>query len=195
MRLFYALTLPDEIRERLSALQNEVHHQNPSKGVRWVVPENLHLTLRFVGDVGEERLTEFITLGQDVAQHCHRFELTLQGFGGFPNLRNPRILWSGVQEGLPDLQRLAEYLNSGVVKMGLKAEAQPFLPHITLARIKPEQTKTVAFTTAAFQKITEGVDIIGVIHVYSFVLMQSELSSRGATYTALETFSLTTREG
>lgn len=127
MRLFVALSLPDEIRERLAMMASGL----PS--ARWVKPENYHITLRFIGEVDNHVARDIDDALSGV--HVPEFEVSLVGIGQFGEGKKLRSLWTGVESGEP-LQRLQTKVESAVVRAGLQPEGRKFKPHVTLARFK-----------------------------------------------------------
>lgn len=167
-RLFTAVDLPDEIKESVGRLCSGV------SGVRWLDPDQLHLTLRFIGDVAPplfERIRA--ELGRIEAEP---FEISLQGVGRFPPRRDPRVLWVGVEASEP-LFRLRNRVEQALTNCGIASEERGFSPHITLARLKEMPWSPVAaflernrhFATPRFQ-------------VTGFFLYSSTLSSKGAIH-------------
>ena len=137
MRLFVALDLPWEVRERLAALGGGV------PGARWIPAENLHLTLRFIGEVQAWQAEEI-----DHALAALRgrgFALTLAGVGTFSKAGRPTQLWVGVERN-PALDHLQGKIETALQRVGLAAERRRFVPHVTLARLdNPAETRLVAF--------------------------------------------------
>lgn len=168
MRLFVALSLPEEIREQLSAISGGL------PGARWVPPENYHITLRFIGNVHNGHAEDV-----DAALTALRgksFEVALKGLGVFCEGLKPTSLWAGVEadEGLARLQAKVE---SALVRAGFKPEKRKFTPHVTLARFKHDpgpklheiMSHYALFRTEPFE-------------VQDFVLYSSFLSHTGAIY-------------
>ena len=177
VRLFLGLTLPGNIRVRLVGLCGGV------SGARWVPPENLHLTLRFIGEVEEETAHEISAYVARVKGMP--FDLTCKGVSHFGSSRKIRSLWVGVEPGAP-LLALQKNLETAVQHAGLAPEGRNFTPHITMARFKPGtrvQLKNYLSGNALFTA--------GPFTVDSFVLFSSQLGSSGATYAVEEVFSLT----
>ena len=176
MRLFVGLTLPNPIRARLVSLKGGLPN------ARWIEDENLHLSLRFIGEVsgGIER---DIDLGlQSVA--VSPFDLTLAGFGAFERRGRVHSVWAGVEK--PDaLSGLRDRIESALVRVGLEPEHRKFTPHVTLARMKNGNASAAslyleshaAFRTSAFT-------------VECFTLFESHLSHTGANYTVLADYPL-----
>lgn len=177
MRLFIALDLPDETRERLATLMNGL------PGARWLPPENLHLTLRFVGEVDNR-------VGNDIHDmlmgiRVPAFELTLDGIGTFNEGRRLRSLWVGVQAN-EILIRLQAKVEQAVRRAGLPPEKRKFKPHVTLARFKadPPGDKLHAFLQA------NSLFRCAPLTVEKFVLFSSFLSHSGALYRPEESYPL-----
>lgn len=168
MRLFAALDLPAAILEDLEMMCQGV------PGVRWVPPESMHITLRFIGEVtGHVREDIFDALGTVRAQP---FELTLKGVGHFESGRRPRVLWVGVQRN-PGLLHLQHRVEAAIQRAGLEPEGRKFRPHVTLARIKEDPGPRLPIFLAdhnLYESRPFPVD--------SFTLFSSFLSKNGAIH-------------
>lgn len=176
-RLFVAIDLPDAIKNQLETLLTGV------PGAKWVKRNQLHLTLRFIGEVETPRLQEIKQALKAV--RAEPFTMTLQGVGRFPPKGAPRVMWVGAAapSGLVQLQRGIE---EAVVGVGIPAEDRPFSAHITLARLKspppPESVEQYLAQHSAFQ--TEAMPIS------EFILYSSVLSPQGPTYRPEARFAL-----
>lgn len=174
MRLFVAIDLPDEVRQSVADICRGL------PGVRWLPPDQLHLTLRFIGEA-DDAVNATIHRGL-AAIDFPPLPLSLQGVGCFPSLQRPRVLWVGVRggESLPQLQQRVE---AAVVAAGVPAEKRPFSPHITLARLREHREADVApFLTrnASFHNEPFTVDAF---HLYSSVLTaKGAIHRREASY-------------
>lgn len=179
-RLFTAVDLPDEIRESVKRLCTGI------SGVRWLDPSQLHLTLRFIGDVDPplfERISE--ELGRIEAEP---FELSLQGVGRFPPRRDPRVLWVGVETSEP-LARLRNRVEQALTNCGIAPEERGFSPHITLARLKEMPWSPVtAFLERNRHFATPRFKVTG------FFLYSSTLTPKGAIHRREAAFPLKGRE-
>lgn len=178
-RLFIALDLPDPLREQLAAMRG------PVSGLVWSRPEQMHLTLRFLGDVD-------IALREPLESALARvnvepFMLPVAGVGSFPPRRPARVLWVGVGRGHPRLHQLRQQIDDNVLHAGVALDVRHFHPHVTLARVKPGAASDAA---AAFLKRHREFETAP-FRVTSFVLYASELSSAGARHTPWRTFPLT----
>ena len=176
MRLFLAIEMPAEVKEILSTLRRDIH------GVRWVPPEQLHLTLLFLGELAPENLDRLCTTLATIA--IAPFSLTFDRTGCFPRPAAPRILWAGIIPH-PVLSRLVLLVREAAADCGVIVDEKPFSPHITLARIKhPKPCPVTGFTGRPItdKKLPVPVD--------RFILYQSTLTSQGAIHEAVRAFRL-----
>jgi RNA 2',3'-cyclic 3'-phosphodiesterase len=175
IRLFTALPMDSAIAERLAILESGI------PGARWVEPRNLHVTLRFIGEVDEATAEEIHHALSAIT--APRFTLTLEGFGTFGS-RNPRILWAGVVRD-PAMNRLQEKIETALIRCGLSPESRRFQPHVTLASLnKPPVPRLQAFIfdNSPFRA--------GPVPVPHFTLFRSHLSRNGAEYEVLAEYPL-----
>lgn len=194
MRLFFAVLLPDEVREAVARVQAELRAEAGEDGIKWVAPEQFHYTLKFLGETPESDVPAAIDTAKIVSALSSPFSLTLSGVGAFPQQRSPQILWVGAAEGVPLLTRLAESLDRSLAERGFALETRRFNPHLMLARVKTRRgEEAVARALRASNRTLKNVDKIGVFVIQYFVLMRSELQRSGPVYTVLETFSLVTK--
>lgn len=167
MRLFVALDLPDAVKDRLTALRDTL------PGARWTKREQMHLTLRFVGDDIAPPAVDALKKAL-AALKASPFEIRLQGVGRFPPKGAPRVLWAGVADS-PPLRALADKVEYAVRAAGVPAEKRPFSAHITAARLGEGGTVDGWLKThAGF--VTE------TIPVSAFILYSSALAPAGSTY-------------
>jgi len=134
MRLFIALHLGSDIRERLSRMQAALRKADAEGAIRWVNPDSMHLTLRFLGETPEFAVPGLISgLGASLAGQ-RAIRLGLAGIGGFPNLRQPRVIWVGLVGDFEALHGLQQRVETAVTVSGWPSESRPFQPHLTLGR-------------------------------------------------------------
>ena len=181
-RLFVAVALPEPIRARLAMLQYGV------PGARWVQPENLHLSLRFLGEVDGG-------VAQDVDGALGRvrapaFTLNLDGVDQFGDRRTARVLWAGVVR-TESLQQLHDKVDRAAVAAGLPPDDRKFRPHVTLARLKEMRPKAAALPRVQQWLAHNNLFAAGPIAVDRFVLYRSHLGQEGARYEALAEYPLT----
>ncbi len=175
-RLFVAIDPPAPIKKRLQQLCFGV------PGARWVDPEQLHLTLRFIGPVEGGLMAEIKEALASI--EAPPFVMRLQGIGHFPPRQSPRVLWVGVEKN-PDLLQLRNKVESTLVRLGLPPEKRKFAPHITLARLKNTPAGRVGNFIAA-----NGPFETGSFPVQEFSLYSSSLTPKGAIHRREATFPL-----
>ena len=135
-RLFVAFDLAPEAKQRLDDCRRQLR---PGLGnLKWVRPEALHLTVRFLGETALERLDDLGAAVQATAAAQPPFSFSLRGLGVFPEARRPVVFWAGVADGRETLQRFAEDLRTSLALAGFGSDDRPFLPHVTLARARPD---------------------------------------------------------
>jgi 2'-5' RNA ligase len=181
LRLFIALEIANSIKERIRILQQEL--MRCSADVGWVKPGNIHLTLKFLGDVTVTRLPAIRQACAEAACKANPFELELTGTGVFPNRHKPRVLWIGLGN-LPDnLKGLHACLELELAEEGFPKEDRPFSPHLTIGRFRsPRNASALADLLAAVEFVAEKIP------VREMVLMRSQLQPGGSQYTPLERF-------
>lgn len=178
MRVFIAIKLPDPIKTALAALQAEL--RQVSAKVSWTRLENLHLTLKFLGEVEAQRIPEVASACAAAALDAPPFAIGLQGTGGFPNLKHPRVLWIGLTGGIVALRTLHRTLDANLQTLGFEKEAHAFNPHLTLGRVKSLENISVATAKLLAYQLPELS-----FPVRELVVMQSQLHAAGAIYTPL----------
>ena len=179
MRTFIAINLPQRERLRIHRALKPLREEELP--VRWLDPEHIHLTLKFLGEVRPERLDPIRALVERVAGAMGPLALEVGGFGAFPTLRRPRVLWMGV-EATPELRCLKQDLEWALTDEGFEAETRAFHPHLTLGRANPGGGAGV------FRDLDTWVprlDFRARVRVPAVDLMRSQLSREGARYTVL----------
>ncbi|SFD61954.1 2'-5' RNA ligase [Lentibacillus persicus] len=136
---FIAVPLPSSLKEKLAGWQRALKPELPFK--QWVHPEDLHITLKFLGAVSEEQLNMLIRLMAQI-RNFNSFSLMTGGLGTFGNPENPRVLWTGV-ERKPELMDLQQYVEGIAFESGFKQEKRPYSPHITLAKKSAGKTDRI----------------------------------------------------
>lgn len=133
MRTFLAIEIPKHIRKKINTFIQEEKEKNLP--IKWVKFDNLHITLKFLGEIDEKKKQEMTPAIQEVAKQYTSFNMSLEGVGCFPSPRNPRVLWIGAKEGSEHLCTIAQVLEEKLVQFGFKEEKR-FHPHLTIGRIK-----------------------------------------------------------
>jgi 2'-5' RNA ligase len=179
VRCFVAVLLPEPVRARLAAAAAEL--RRTAGAVSWVRPENLHLTLRFLGSVEEAALGAIREALDEAGRATAPFALTLGGLGVFPTLRAPRVVWAGVRDGAASLARLHGALETALARRGVPSEGRAFHAHVTLGRVR-DVRGGAALGAALAGRPPEPLGEVGVEALH---LMRSELDPRGARYSVL----------
>jgi len=194
MRLFIALDIDDEIRQRIGRFLEGVSGFSPE--ARWVRLESMHITLKFIGEKPAEVVSSLQEKLQDVKVPA--FQLTFAGTGFFPTPRSARVFWIGIQAD-SQLQSLAAAIDEATAPLGIPREDRAFSPHLTLARKSggsgsPRRQKNDRLNKA-FQRLQEKLATMpspefGTMTAREFFLYQSQLSRSGSRYTKLHRFKL-----
>ena len=175
IRAFIAIDLPRDVKEYLGDLTGILAAQVPNRSVRWVKPERMHLTLRFIGETEKNLLPALRKALDDTAARHQQFTLNLEGFGCFPNCKKPRVLWAGVAGDLEAAGQLKTDLDSFLEPLGWEAENRPFRPHLTVGRVKDSQA-------VAGQRWPNELKSL-LIPALAIHLIESELTPTGPIYT------------
>jgi 2'-5' RNA ligase len=184
VRLFVAINLPDRRREEIhdacSALRSR------ELPIRWVSPDHYHVTMKFLGKVDRDGAAEVTDVMKRVASSTTPFEAGLGGFGAFPTIRRPRVLWLGV-EANPELRALKQDLEWGLGERGFPREVRTFHPHVTLGRV-PDRVGAGAFR--GLDEVTAGMGYEARVSVSSLDLMRSVTLPEGPQYSLLSSIPL-----
>ncbi len=134
MRAFIAVDLSKESKDYLTLVESQFKKSNAD--VKWIEQDNLHITLKFLGDIDEEQAKKLITAITDIASKNRQFNIKLGQTGAFPSIRSPRIIWVGVTKGDAELKKIAAEIELCAIKTGVPAENKPFSSHITIGRTR-----------------------------------------------------------
>lgn len=182
IRSFIAVELCAEIRQKLEEILRSL--QGPrTQAIRWVPARNIHLTLKFLGDVAPAQMTPLTQQLRDRVCQEAAFSISIGEMGAFPNPRRPRVVWVGV-DAPQELAALAALVDRETGRLGFPPEDRPFSPHLTLGRVNqsatPEQVRQIAAVLAE-----QNVGRLGTCRVSEVVLFRSDLRPGGAEYTPL----------
>lgn len=175
MRTFIAIELNKEIKEALSGIQKKI--KTMPEDVKWVAPHNIHLTLKFLGEVDEAKIPKIIQSIKEAAIQFKPFRVALADIGVFPNLKFPRIIWIGIEEGKEKLEELAKFLENLLARLKFPKEKRSFSPHLTLGRIKSLRSKD-AFCAKINEVRVEKLRQ----EIQSIILFKSTLAPGGPIY-------------
>ena len=192
MRIFVALDIDDAIRRRIERFMEGIQEFAPD--VRWVRPESLHVTLKFIGEKPEESVEQVRFVLSQTASNA--FVLTFRGFGFFPSAKSPRVFWIGIG-GDPELRKLAASIDAATATLGIPREDRDFSPHLALARIgsaAPGRQKGDR-VNRRFAKLQEKLGILaspdfGTMTAREFYLYESQTLREGARYTKIARYAL-----
>src|SRR6266849_7870583 len=188
IRAFIAINLPPTVRARLAQLERELEVAFVAGAARWVRPEQLHLTLKFLGAVPEESLSDLEAALRRACESSAPLELRADGLGCFPHPRNPRVLWVGILGDLGRLGELHARVEAQTRNWSARDAARPFQPHLTIARVNDlrlADRRRLGETITAHARVS-----LGRWQVDRVDLMQSVLSPQGAEHECLAAFAL-----
>lgn len=186
IRAFIAIEIPETILAEVGKIEERLKPQMPPDCIRWVKPDSIHLTLKFLGQVPSDQIDLIMSSLRSAVATAHSFTLEVKDAGCFPNVHRPRVVWVGVHEDapgsqLPHVQRVVE---NAISPLGYPTESRAFSPHLTLGRLARD------VHPAGLKKVG---DVIAVSHVGSLgcwpvtqvALIKSDLRPTGAVYTVL----------
>lgn len=191
MRLFVALQIPDSIRYDYAALTEDLRRLDAKaapKKPKWVRPENLHVTLKFIGKTDPAKLDSILSALANV-RSPQKIRLHFRNIGFFPNANRPRVIWGGM-EASENLAPLAHSIDQQIAALGFPAEERAFTPHLTLARLDPPAIAPEL--RAAIEELA--ARDFGELHTSEFHLIESKLKPTGAEYTTLQSFSFVSKD-
>ncbi|RME47375.1 MAG: RNA 2',3'-cyclic phosphodiesterase [Chloroflexi bacterium] len=189
IRSFIAIELAEELLSGLMKVQDELRADEWTDEVRWVRPEGIHLTLKFLGNVPAVRIE---AIGDGVARAVagiRPFTVTAEGLGVFPNWRRPRVIWVGVGGDTDQLLALQERVEQAMAELGFEPEGRRFHPHLTLGRVN--QRAGAGYQRRLGEALqAHSVEMVGQMLVDRVSLMRSQLHPKGAVYTQLGVYPL-----
>lgn len=183
VRCFIAVFLDPALRPQVVALQR--HLAQSGADVKWVEPENLHFTLKFLGDVEESRLEALTKRLQACVGGVDAFELGLGAAGAFPRIQDPRVIWVGVSVGRQPFVTLASIVEETMKAEGFRREGKGISPHLTIGRVRSGRN-----LHALADRLSSSAPLEGTMRVDTVQLVASELASRGPIYSPVAIVSL-----
>ncbi|MFY9402802.1 MAG: RNA 2',3'-cyclic phosphodiesterase [Candidatus Omnitrophota bacterium] len=189
MRVFIAIKLPKKAQEDISLIQEELKERK--ERITWVEPKNIHLTLKFIGEVSTDKIEEIIKATENALFKKTYFNIAIAGLGAFPSINQPKVIWIGTKEGNEDIISLVKAIEEELEEIGIAKGKRVFSSHITLGRVKSliDRTK-LAFRIKEVnikycdKRITFNVDKI--------TIFKSILTNSGPIYEALKEINLKT---
>ncbi len=186
IRSFIAIELSDEARAAVTRLQSRLKTLVPAQTVRWTAPENIHLTLHFLGNIEAGQVEAVKQVLQVSGSALPAFNLSLYGLGCFPNTHRPRIVWTGVLGQTEALVKLYHDLGKRLSVIGYSPEARPYAPHLTIGRVRDGlPAHQLTRLGQILEREADQVRDLAELHVVEIALMRSDLKPDGPIYTAL----------
>ncbi|HVP36891.1 MAG TPA: RNA 2',3'-cyclic phosphodiesterase [Terriglobales bacterium] len=179
MRTFIAVELTEEFKKKIEEVQSPLKRLGAD--VSWVKPGNVHATLKFLGEVPEDKIEKVFEGTEKSIQGIKGFKLNLKDLDCFPNIRRPRVVWIGVEKGKEELALMARKIEQEMENIGYPKENRKFSPHLTIGRVKSPRN---------IEKLAEQIKIMNFqteeIEIKEVVVMRSQLNPAGAIYTPLK---------
>ena len=184
VRTFVAITLHGSLHNTLSEIVSKLSSANAK--VKWVKPENVHLTLKFLGNVEEERLPEVFSACERAAEGVSPIDLEMRALGCFPDTKSPRIVWLGIERGVEAVKRLQERVENEFTAVGFSREEKAFKAHLTIGRVKGKQGMS-----RLCRLLEEERNIfVGVMHAEKISVMKSKTLPAGPVYSEMKAIPL-----
>ncbi|MAI71323.1 MAG: RNA 2',3'-cyclic phosphodiesterase [Rhodopirellula sp.] len=186
IRSFIAIRLAPDVDRNSARMLQRLRQAND--GIKWVPTDNLHLTLKFLGDVDNTEVPAVCKVIQRVCSDHSPFHLDFAGTGGFPSLERPRILYAGINDASGSLTRIVSRLETSLAELGFKQEPRDYIPHLTLGRTR--STSRLANSDVMERLAAEEETHLGGMLVNSLQLVASFLDKSGPTYQIMDTIPL-----
>jgi len=182
MRCFIAIPIPGNIHSQLSKIQSQLKETDAD--VKWVGIDNIHLTLKFLGEVDEQKIKAISEKLKEIADKHTCFQTRAEKAGAFPTLSNPKVVWIGLNKNEEKINNLQKEIEGSLHSFGFEKETRLFHPHLTLGRVRSKKN---------IQKLTEEIKTLSSFQSDCFtadkiVLFKSILKPQGAEYTTLDEF-------
>ncbi|MBN2453398.1 MAG: RNA 2',3'-cyclic phosphodiesterase [Candidatus Omnitrophica bacterium] len=183
MRAFIAIDISESFRGVLERVEASLKYAGAD--VKWADPASIHLTLKFLGEINDEKCADVKSALDAIAGSVRPFEMTLKALGAFPEMRHPRVIWVGLDRGASEATALAGLVESALSELGFAKEERPFSPHLTIGRVRSPLNRDklidkISSVSAGFQPSDAGS-----YKVSSIILFQSTLTPKGSIYSKL----------
>lgn len=189
IRAFIAVLLPGDIRQKVAEVRDNLREISPE--VKWVSEDNFHVTLKFLGNVTDDKLDSIMSAVAEAARDLRPFDLEISDVGAFPNSGRPRTVWVDITTGKDALAELARQVDEHCEKIGFPREDRPFRSHITIGRVKDGRGGRELGPALTNSEVGR----LGVVRVDSIAVMKSELRREGPIYSVLSEVNLREAEG
>ena len=180
IRIFIAIEIPSSIKEKISDFQEELKKEHAR--ISWVKPDNIHITLKFLGNVTEDKIDAIGNAVEIAVAQIKSFQIEITNVGAFPNYEKPRVIWVGAQSESDLLKITAKQIDNELHQLGFELEKRSFKAHLTLGRVKG-----LHGIDGVINKLKQGQGFKGgSFKVHEIVVMRSDLKPTGAVYTSLK---------
>lgn len=181
VRSFIAIEISDKTKDKL---KNIIAKLDEAKSdVKWVSTKNLHITLKFLGNITDDTIVEISNIIRESSFGINPFSLDIEGIGAFPNLERPKVIFVNIKDEGEYLSKLYDRLNEKLSYLGIKKESRNYIPHLTIGRVRSQKHINKLIDSIK----VKGDDFIGNEQVGSIILMMSELLPKGSKYSRLDT--------
>lgn len=184
IRTFIAIELNDNLHRALADVQARLKRDPAARLIRWVAPANVHITLKFLGDVDATRMPALQNALAEACKSISPFSLSLAGLGAFPNTRRPNNIWVGATGQIDIAVRLAQKIDDACAALGFEREERSFTAHLTLGRVKRDVSPGERVSIGAMIDAAK-IGTLGELHVDHVSVMKSELRPGGSVYSQL----------
>jgi len=188
LRTFIAVEIPSHVQKKIQQETEPLRKAIGASFVRWVSIQNVHLSLKFLGDVSPASVDTLTQMLRAEADSCPEFDMQISGLGSFPSLRRPRVLFIGIQAPA-ELEALYRGIESACARLGYESEGRGFSPHLTIGRIKQDASASDQQKVRHALAETK-IDSLGIARVNSVHLYKSDLKPTGSVYTQIFSASL-----
>jgi 2'-5' RNA ligase len=188
IRSFIAIELPDELKLELTRLETRLKSAK-QPWVKWVNPEGIHLTLKFLGNIAADMTREITRAMEEAVQGISPFHLEVRELGVFPNLRRVQVAWVGISGEVDKLSQLQKRIETALTPLGFAPESRPFTPHLTLARLRDQASPDERQRFGQLIASTK-FEVAYTIEVDAISLMRSQLTREGAIYSQISSIKL-----
>jgi len=183
IRAFIAIELPEGLKKELSGLESLLKKTSPPV-VKWVDPNSIHITLKFLGEISEDSIDELMLALEESAQGDPPFKLEASDVGAFPDLRRAQVVWVGIKGEVDKIARLQKRIESNTKQLGFPRESRVFTPHLTIGRVRNEASLTERERLGKILSETKFTALTN-IETAAVNLMKSQLTPTGAIYTCI----------
>lgn len=186
MRTFIAIELPENIKASLARWQEKL--KTAHADIKWVEKDNIHLTLKFLGEVDENKISEISAILEKIGQTYPSYQATISSLGGFPKIEYPRVIWAGIGNGDQETKNIVKQIENSLEEIGIPKEDRLFASHITLGRSRSEKNQKKLGELLG--KLKAEFTNMESFEVRKITLFKSQLSPKGPTYQAIREVSL-----